>query len=134
MLHGVAALDVELGRVFEQHPQAALLRSAPGLGPVLAARVLTEIGDDPTRFATVANLRSFAGTAPVTRAFRESPLGPRPATSGTNDSPTPATGGRSPRSPAHRRREPTTTTDMPPATGITPPYATSRTSSSETHD
>lgn len=68
MLHGVAVLEAELGRVFEQHPQAGLLRSTPGLGPVLAARVLAEIGDDPTRFASVANLRSFAGTAPITRA------------------------------------------------------------------
>lgn len=68
MLNGVAVLEAELGRVFEQHRQAGLLRSAPGLGPVLAARVLAEVGDDPTRFATVANLRSFAGTAPVTRA------------------------------------------------------------------
>jgi len=45
-----------------------VLRSAPGLGPVLAARLLAEIGDDPARFATTANLRAFAGTAPVTRA------------------------------------------------------------------
>lgn len=78
MLHGVAALDVELGRVFEQHPQAALLRSAPGLGPVLAARVLTEIGDDPTRFATVANLRSFAGTAPSPEPFGKARWAPGP--------------------------------------------------------
>ncbi|WP_349306980.1 transposase [Rhodococcus sp. USK13] len=44
----------------------AILRSAPGLGPVLAARVLGEIGDDPERFTGSNNLRSYAGTAPVT--------------------------------------------------------------------
>jgi transposase len=54
--------------VFEGHPLAQVLRSAPGLGPVLAARVLAEIGDDPSRFATANGLRAFAGTAPVTRS------------------------------------------------------------------
>lgn len=66
MVATVDALEKHLGDVFGAHPAA--LRSTPGLGPVLAARVLAEIGDDPTRFAAVANVRSFAGTAPVTRA------------------------------------------------------------------
>ena len=59
-----AALEVE----FERHPLARVLRSAPGLGPILAARVLAEVGDDPRRFASANGLRAFAGTAPVTRA------------------------------------------------------------------
>ncbi len=68
MVATVDALEKHLGDVFGAHPAAPVLRSTPGLGPVLAARVLAEIGDDPTRFAAVANVRSFAGTAPVTRA------------------------------------------------------------------
>jgi transposase len=68
MQRAVDDLETELAREFDTHPQAVILRSAPGLGPVLAARVLAEIGDDPTRFATPGNLRAFAGTAPVTRA------------------------------------------------------------------
>jgi transposase len=68
MIIGIDALEAQLAIVFATHPWAPVLRSAPGLGPVLAARVLAEIGDDPARFATTANLRSFAGTAPVTRA------------------------------------------------------------------
>lgn len=59
-----SALDAE----FSQHPLAPVLQSAPGLGAVLAARVLAEVGDDPTRFASANGLRAFAGTAPVTRA------------------------------------------------------------------
>jgi transposase len=59
-----AALDAE----FAHHPLAPVLRSAPGLGPILAARVLAEVGDDPARFTTANGLRAFAGTAPVTRA------------------------------------------------------------------
>jgi len=68
MLAGVTALEDRLAAAFATHPLAAVLRSAPGLGPVLAARVLGEVGDDPTRFATANGLRAFAGTAPVTRA------------------------------------------------------------------
>jgi transposase len=64
----VEQLEAALAIEFEQHPLAPVLRSAPGLGPVLAARVLAEVGDDDTRFTTAGGLRAFAGTAPVTRA------------------------------------------------------------------
>lgn len=68
MQTAVEELEQALAAELDQHPLATILRSAPGLGPVLAARVLAEIGDDPTRFTTAAGLRAFAGTAPVTRA------------------------------------------------------------------
>ena len=64
----VETLEKALDARFAEHPLAPILRSAPGLGPILAARVLAEIGDDPDRFASPAGLRAFAGTAPVTRA------------------------------------------------------------------
>lgn len=64
----VATLNTALAEQFDQHHLAPVLTSAPGLGPVLAARILAEVGDDPQRFETPANLRAFAGTAPVTRA------------------------------------------------------------------
>jgi transposase len=59
---------------FERHPHAALLRGAPGLGPILAARVFGEIGDDPNRLANADGLRAFAGTAPITRASGRSKI------------------------------------------------------------
>lgn len=68
MQASVAELEAALAVEFEQHSLAPVLRSAPGLGPVLAARVLAEVGDDPHRFATAQGLRAFAGTAPITRA------------------------------------------------------------------
>ena len=68
MTGAVGQLEAAMNEQFDTHPSATILRSVPGLGPVLAARVLAEIGDDPNRFATAAGLRSFAGTAPVTRA------------------------------------------------------------------
>ncbi|MCD2158213.1 IS110 family transposase [Rhodococcus cerastii] len=47
---------------------APILTSVPGLGTVLSARILAEIGDDTDRFTSPAGLRAFAGTAPITRA------------------------------------------------------------------
>ncbi len=68
MQAGIADLEAAMTAEFEQHTAAELLRSAPGLGPILAARVLAEVGDDTTRFATAQSLRAFAGTAPITKA------------------------------------------------------------------
>jgi transposase len=53
---------------FEQHPDAAILTSFPGLGKLTGARVLAEIGDDRTRFVDARGLKAFAGSAPTTRA------------------------------------------------------------------
>jgi transposase len=64
----LAALEEELERALGRHPQARVLLSQPGLGVVLAARVLGEFGDDPARYATAKGRKAYAGTAPVTRA------------------------------------------------------------------
>jgi transposase len=64
----VAALEAELAASFEAHPDAKILRSLPGLGLVLGARVLAEFGDDPTRYADAKARKAYAGTAPITKA------------------------------------------------------------------
>lgn len=53
---------------FEQHPDAEIITSFPGLGKLAGARVLAEIGDDRTRFTEARGLKAFAGSAPITRA------------------------------------------------------------------
>jgi len=53
---------------FEQHPDAEIITSFPGLGMLVGARVLAEIGDDRSRFADARGLKAFAGSAPITRA------------------------------------------------------------------
>jgi transposase len=53
---------------FEQHPDAEIITSFPGLGMLTGARVLAEIGDDRARFADARGLKAFAGSAPITRA------------------------------------------------------------------
>lgn len=57
---------------FEQHPDAAIITSLPGLGSLTGARVLAEIGDDRSRFAAAKSLKAYAGSAPVTRASGKS--------------------------------------------------------------
>ena len=65
----LAEASVEL---FEQHPDAAIITSFPGLGALSGARVLAEIGDDRGRFADARALKAYAGSAPVTRASGKS--------------------------------------------------------------
>src|SRR5487761_1503637 len=61
-------LAQELSDRFEQHPDAKIIRSLPGLGPVLGARALGEFGDEPTRYADARARKNYATTSPVTRA------------------------------------------------------------------
>jgi transposase len=64
----VAALEQQVAARFADHRDAAIIRSQPGLGAVLGARVLGEFGDDPHRYQTAKGRKAFAGTAPVTRS------------------------------------------------------------------
>ena len=64
----IAALEQQLAADFEQHPDAEVVRSLPGLGTILGARVLGEFGDAPGRYATAKSRKNYAGTSPITRA------------------------------------------------------------------
>jgi len=64
----IAELQAVVAEGFGQHPAAETYLSQPGLGPVLAARVLAEFGDDPTRYADARARKNYAGTSPITRA------------------------------------------------------------------
>ena len=68
LTHQAVELERQLAERFEGHPDAEILRSLPGLGPILGARVLAEFGDDPTRYADAKARRCYAGSAPITRA------------------------------------------------------------------
>jgi transposase len=57
---------------FDQHPDAEILSSFPGIGPLTGARVLGEIGDDRSRFRDARGLKAYAGTAPITVASGKS--------------------------------------------------------------
>ena len=64
----IARLESELAEHFEVHPDAKIIRSLPGLGMILGARVLAEFGDDPNRYANAKCRKNYAGTSPITRA------------------------------------------------------------------
>jgi len=64
----IEGLERDLHGAFEQHPDAEIIRSQPGLGSTLGARVLGEFGDDPTRYADARARRNYAGTSPITKA------------------------------------------------------------------
>ena len=65
-----AAGDLEqaVTESFNQHPDAGIITSFPGLGTLTGARVLAEIGDDRSRFQDAKGLKAYAGAAPITRA------------------------------------------------------------------
>jgi len=64
----IARLETELADRFDQHPDAKVVRSLPGLGTILGARVLGEFGDDPNRYADAKSRKNYAGTSPITKA------------------------------------------------------------------
>ena len=64
----IVRLEAELANRFEQHPDAKVIRSLPGLGITLGARVLGEFGDDPNRYADAKSRKNYAGTSPITKA------------------------------------------------------------------
>ena len=64
----IAELAAELQPHFEQHPDAAIYLSLPGLGVILGARMLGEFGDDPNRYANRKCRKNYAGTSPLTVA------------------------------------------------------------------
>jgi transposase len=64
----IEQLETVLAERFEQHPDAVIYRSLPGLGDLLGARVLGEFGDDPNRYADAKARKNYAGTSPITKA------------------------------------------------------------------
>ena len=68
MLEQTEVLARQVEQDFGQHPDAEVYLSQPGLGKVLAARVLAEFGDDPDRYTDARARKNYAATSPITRA------------------------------------------------------------------
>jgi transposase len=64
----VTTLEGQVEAYFGQHPDAEIITSQPGLGPVLGARVLAGSGDAPARYASAKARKNYAATSPITRA------------------------------------------------------------------
>jgi transposase len=61
-------LGAVVGEHFGRHRDAEIYLSLPGLGVILAARILGEFGDDPHRYADAKSRKNYAGTSPITKA------------------------------------------------------------------
>lgn len=64
----IKELETTLAERFEQHPDAVIYLSMPGVGDVLGARMLGEFGDDPDHYANAKSRKNYAGTSPITIA------------------------------------------------------------------
>jgi transposase len=63
----IARLDAEIERALARHPDAALIRSMPGMGALLTAEFIAEAGGI-RRFGRADQLAAAAGLAPVLKA------------------------------------------------------------------
>jgi transposase len=57
-----------LNELLDTHPDSTIFRSFPGIGPLLAATLISEMGEDRSRYPTAGALLAEAGLAPVTHA------------------------------------------------------------------
>ena len=64
----VRILQGQVEAHFGRHPDAEIILSQPGLGPILGARVLAEFGDEHDRYVSAKTRKNYAGTSPITRA------------------------------------------------------------------
>lgn len=68
MNESLAEFDDAIASVVAEHPDAHIFASFPGVGPILTAVLLAEIGEDRSRYPTVQALLAESGLAPVTRS------------------------------------------------------------------
>lgn len=59
-------VDTEVTDAFRRHPQAAIIESMPGMGPILGAELVAVVGD-LGGYANAGRLASAAGLVPVPR-------------------------------------------------------------------
>lgn len=63
----IARVDEELSRRFFARPEARILASVPGMGPVLGAEFLVCVGDLFSAFSSADRLAAYAGLVPAAR-------------------------------------------------------------------
>ena len=62
----IKEIEDELTELLDRHPDAALIRSLPGMGAILTAELIVEVGSI-SRFRSADSLAAAAGVAPVLR-------------------------------------------------------------------
>lgn len=64
----IRTYDTLIADAVSGHPDGPLFLSFPGIGPVIAATLIAEMGDDRARYPSPGALLAETGLAPVTRA------------------------------------------------------------------
>jgi transposase len=64
----IRACDKRIDELLDSHPDAGIFRSFPGIGPIVTAVLISEMGDDRARYPEPAVLLAETGLAPVTKA------------------------------------------------------------------
>jgi transposase len=63
--HEIKDIDKTITATFRTHPQAKIIESLPGMGPILGAEFIAATGGNLAVFGTPARLAAYAGPAPV---------------------------------------------------------------------
>jgi transposase len=63
----IETLDKELARRFFARPEARILSSLPGMGPILGSEFLVSVGADLSAFESADQLAAYAGLVPAAR-------------------------------------------------------------------
>jgi transposase len=66
LLDSLKDYEQRFEEILEEHPDGEMVCSLPGVGTVLGARLLGELGDNRNRYEDANELQCEAGTAPVT--------------------------------------------------------------------
>ena len=72
------AFDARIVQLLDQHPDAPIFLSFTGIGPIVAATLIAEMGDDRGRYPTAEVLLAETGLAPGHQSVRSDPAGPVP--------------------------------------------------------
>ncbi len=72
LLERIRTLSAAIEHAVGELPAGRILMSFPRAGRINAAQILAELGDDPARFPSEAQLAAEAGAAPVTHASGKS--------------------------------------------------------------
>lgn len=68
----IQQLDHQITQLFEARPDAAIFKSLPGAGPVLAPRLLAFLGTQKDKFPDAQAAQQYSGIAPITRQSGQS--------------------------------------------------------------
>ena len=61
----IRSYDQDLEKLIREHPDFAIIDSLPGVGPVLAPRLIAALGTQRDRYQSASELQCYSGIAPV---------------------------------------------------------------------